>query len=40
MALGEPGNIPAIRSYTVAGFKTRSHSLWAPEIEMEIRLEV
>lgn len=36
----EPSNIPAIRSYTKAGFKTLSHSLWAPEIEMDIRLEV
>lgn len=36
----EPSNIAAIRSYTKAGFKTRSHSLWAPEIEMEVLLEV
>jgi RimJ/RimL family protein N-acetyltransferase len=36
----EPSNIAAIRSYTKAGFKTRSHSLWAPEIEMEVQLEV
>ena len=36
----EPSNIAAIRSYTKAGFKTRSHSLWAPEIEMEIKLGV
>jgi GNAT superfamily N-acetyltransferase len=35
----EPSNIPAIRSYTKAGFQTLRHSLWAPEIEMEIRFE-
>lgn len=34
----EPSNIAAIRSYTKAGFKTLRHSLWAPEIEMEVIL--
>ncbi|MGQ0561633.1 MAG: GNAT family N-acetyltransferase [Gemmatimonadota bacterium] len=33
----EPSNIPAIRSYASAGFRTLDYSLWAPEIEMEIR---
>ena len=33
----EPANVPAIRSYKRAGFETRKLSLWAPEIEMEVR---
>ena len=33
----EPSNIPAIRSYQKAGFLTIRHSMWAPEIEMEVR---
>ena len=34
----EPTNMPAIRSYQKAGFKTLAHSVWASEIEMEIAL--
>lgn len=34
----EPANIPAVRSYQKAGFVTLRHSMWAPEIEMEMRL--
>ena len=33
----EPSNIPAIRSYSNAGFQVLRNSLWAPEIEMEVR---
>ena len=33
----EPSNIAAIRSYAKAGFQPLRHSLWAPEIEMEVR---
>jgi ribosomal protein S18 acetylase RimI-like enzyme len=33
----EPSNIPAIRSYQKAGFLTLRYSMWAPEIEMEVR---
>jgi RimJ/RimL family protein N-acetyltransferase len=34
----EPSNVPAIRSYRNAGFETMLKSMWAPEIEMEIKL--
>ena len=33
----EPGNIPAIRSYQKAGFLTVRYSMYAPELEMEVR---
>lgn len=32
----EPSNIAAIRSYQNAGFITLRHSMWAPELEMEV----
>ncbi|MGQ0813766.1 MAG: GNAT family N-acetyltransferase [Gemmatimonadota bacterium] len=35
----EPANIPAMRSYAKAGFRTIGSSLWAPEIEMEVRFQ-
>lgn len=35
----EPGNIAAVRSYQKAGFQTLRHTMWAPEIEMEVRFE-
>ena len=34
----EPTNIPAVRSYQKVGFVTLRHSMWASEIEMELRL--
>lgn len=34
----EPANIPAVRSYQKVGFVTLRHSMWAAEIEMELRL--
>ena len=34
----EPSNIPAIRSYQKAGFLTLRYSMYASEIEMEVRL--
>ncbi len=36
----EPGNRPAIRSYERAGFRMRPGQMWAPEVEMEVVLEV
>lgn len=35
----EPSNRIAIRSYEKAGFRRTTASLWAPELEMEVRLE-
>ncbi len=35
----EPSNRAAIRSYEKAGFRQLPGSLWAPEIEMDMRLE-
>ncbi|HEX6559917.1 MAG TPA: GNAT family N-acetyltransferase [Longimicrobiales bacterium] len=34
----ELSNIPAIRSYQKAGFKTLKETVWAAEVEMEVRL--
>ena len=34
----ELSNIPAIRSYQKAGFSTLTHTVWAAEVEMEVRL--
>jgi len=34
----ELGNIPAIRSYQKAGFQTLKETVWAAEVEMEVRL--
>lgn len=35
----EPSNRAAIRSYERAGFRRLPGSLWAPEMEMEVRIE-
>jgi L-amino acid N-acyltransferase YncA len=35
----EPSNRAAIRSYQKVGFKRLPATIWAPEIEMELRLE-
>lgn len=35
----EPGNIAAVRSYRKAGFQMLRHTMWAPEIEMEVLLQ-
>jgi ribosomal protein S18 acetylase RimI-like enzyme len=35
----EPSNRIAIRSYEKAGFRRLPGSLWAPEVEMEVKLE-
>ena len=34
----ELSNIPAIRSYQKAGFQTLTHTVWAAEVEMEVKL--
>lgn len=36
----EPSNRIAIRSYEKAGFRRLPGSLWAPELEMEVRLDL
>ncbi|MGH7577936.1 MAG: GNAT family N-acetyltransferase [Longimicrobiales bacterium] len=36
----EPSNRAAVRSYEKAGFRRLPGSLWAPEIEMEAKLEM
>jgi ribosomal protein S18 acetylase RimI-like enzyme len=35
----EPSNRAALRSYARAGFRPLPGSLWAPEVEMEVRLQ-
>ncbi|MBI4543292.1 MAG: GNAT family N-acetyltransferase, partial [Gemmatimonadetes bacterium] len=35
----EPSNRSAVRSYEKVGFQRLPGSLWAPEMEMEVRLE-
>lgn len=35
----EPSNRAAVRSYERAGFRRSPGSLWAPELEMEVRIE-